>query len=638
MKPTATAPTRSAASRSPTARTAASSSSRSTRPRPSSRPGTVKRSGRGTRGSGRSMYTSYCSKRFSWPISRISRSPSVVTNAVRAPLRSMRALVASVVPWTKTATSDGGSPGAAVVNTLAVSRPAGLSRTTSVNVPPMSAASRARIRPTPASDRHLLESGLAPDFGLEHAPQARHGDPDVLVADRHRRDPEADHVRLAERAHHAVLEQRFADRAGARMAEADVAPLLVVVARRRDLDAELAALLLEQRDRQLRERAVLPGEVLTRHVAPDVDRGGHRLVGEDARRAGQVAPHALERLVGRGEREHVGVAHPPGDHGPRALLMARVHVEPGRRARPTAEVLVPAADREIRAGAREVDGNGAGRVRAVPQGEHAAGARQVVDRGHVPAPAGTVVDVAQVEHADVGGERRVELGRLVDAPDRRAAAGEAGEPFGDVHVRREVVRFRHDDGPRAVELPGVAEDLVEVDRGVVAEHHVALAGAENVRQAFAHPPGLLQPVVAVPAAPARVAPAVQHHPLHARRRVGRHRADRVAVEVHGVLGRPGEAVAQRPQGIARVERAAVSQIYHGPSSAAVFPPASSACTSRISTSWHATRRSQRAWLIDASRQATSVTRHERLARPVASPGTTRAMTRGTSARGVAPTW
>ncbi len=95
----------------------------------------------------------------------MSRIPSVVTNAVRAPLRSMSALVASVVPWTKTETSDGGSPaaastrripsstptsGAAVVSTLAVSRPAGLSRTTSVNVPPMSAASRARIRPTPS--------------------------------------------------------------------------------------------------------------------------------------------------------------------------------------------------------------------------------------------------------------------------------------------------------------------------------------------------------------------------------------------------------------------------------------------------------------------------------------------------------
>ena len=70
----------------------------------------------------------------------MSRIPSVVTNAVRAPLRSMSALVASVVPWTKTETSDGAQPGRGehapdafeharlraprVVSTLAVSRPA----------------------------------------------------------------------------------------------------------------------------------------------------------------------------------------------------------------------------------------------------------------------------------------------------------------------------------------------------------------------------------------------------------------------------------------------------------------------------------------------------------------------------------
>src|SRR5215831_517575 len=582
----------------------------------------------------------------------MSRSPSVVTNAVRAPLRSMRALVARVVPWTKTETSDGGSPaaartrrmpsstptsGAAVVSTLAVSRPAGLSRTTSVNVPPMSAASRARISPAPASDRHLLEARLAPHLGLEHAAQARHGNPDVLVADRHGRDPEADHVRLAERAHHAVLEQGLADRACAGMAEADMAALLVVIAWRRDRDAEFAALLLEQRDREPGERAVLPGEILTLHVAPDVDRRGHRLVGDDAGRAGQVAARAGQRLVGSGEREHVGVAHPAGDDGPRAILMPRVHIEPGRRPRPAAEVFVAAADREVGAGAREVDRDGASRVRAIPQRQGAPGARQLVDRGHVPASARAVVDVAQVEHTDVGGERPVELSGLLDAADRRAAAGEPGESLGDIHIGREIMGLRDDRGPRAIELPGVAEDLVEVDRGVVAEHHVAPARAEDVRHALAHPPGLLQPVVAIPAASACVARAVLHHTLNTLGRVGRHRADRVAVEVHRVLGRPREALAHRPQGIAGIERTTVRQIDHEPFPSAARPSARSACTNRISTSWHATRRSQRAWLIDAWRQATSVTRHEPLSRPVVSPGTTRAITRGTSARAVAPT-
>jgi hypothetical protein len=125
------------------------------------------------------------------------------------------------------------------------------------------------------------------------------------------------------------------------------------------------------------------------------------------------------------------------------------------------------------------------------------------------------------------------------------------------------VRFRDDHRSPAIELPGVAEDLVEIDGGVVAEQHVALAGADDVRQTFAEPPGLLQPVEAVPAAPARVAPALEHHALDARRRVGRHRANRVAVQVHGVLCRPGEAITHGPQRIASIEGAAVRQIDHG---------------------------------------------------------------------------
>src|SRR5262249_56254134 len=87
--------------------------------------------------------------------------------------------------------------GAAVVSTLAVSRPAGLSRTTSVNVPPMSAASRARISPAPASDRHLLEARLAPHLGLAHAAQAPHRNPDLLLPHRHGPDTEAGHLQPA---------------------------------------------------------------------------------------------------------------------------------------------------------------------------------------------------------------------------------------------------------------------------------------------------------------------------------------------------------------------------------------------------------------------------------------------------------
>ena len=83
----------------------------------------------------------------------------MVSSAVRAPLRSMIALVASVVPWITTPTSPGASPASAstratasitprsgaawVVSTLVVYCAVPISSATSVKVPPMSTPIRA---------------------------------------------------------------------------------------------------------------------------------------------------------------------------------------------------------------------------------------------------------------------------------------------------------------------------------------------------------------------------------------------------------------------------------------------------------------------------------------------------------------
>ena len=83
-----------------------------------------------------------------------------MTRAVRAPFRSMMALVKSVVPWSTWDTSDAGTPAApstasipattassgrsGVVSTLPTwkVRPSSLVRMRSVNVPPMSEPTR----------------------------------------------------------------------------------------------------------------------------------------------------------------------------------------------------------------------------------------------------------------------------------------------------------------------------------------------------------------------------------------------------------------------------------------------------------------------------------------------------------------
>src|SRR6266545_4614137 len=96
-------------------RALAASSGVRTLPSAESRSRTSSRRCRGTCGAGGSMKRSYMSYRPSRPISRASRNPAVVRRPVLAPLRSISALVASVVPWMRAAT-------------LAASRPASWSR------------------------------------------------------------------------------------------------------------------------------------------------------------------------------------------------------------------------------------------------------------------------------------------------------------------------------------------------------------------------------------------------------------------------------------------------------------------------------------------------------------------------------
>ncbi len=145
---TATASTSAAATASTAAFRLLSSSGVSS-PSGTMRSRTVKRSSLGTSGGGRLRVRSYSDCRFWRPISRTSRKPSVVTSAVRAPLRSSSALVATVEPCATVAPLTGPMPAAssaaitpsdwsAVVGTLAVTIRPSTRATRSVNVPPTS--------------------------------------------------------------------------------------------------------------------------------------------------------------------------------------------------------------------------------------------------------------------------------------------------------------------------------------------------------------------------------------------------------------------------------------------------------------------------------------------------------------------
>lgn len=172
-KQIATASTPASASACAACRTASSSSGVSTAPSWRMRSGTSSRQRRGTNGTGFSTCRSYRSGRIWRASSSRSRKPSVVIRPVRAPWRSSRALVATVVPCPRNAPrrkrragllqdrrppstiASLGSRGVDV-NLNTDSSPLSSTRQTSVKVPPVSTPTRTLISPLSRGCRACL--------------------------------------------------------------------------------------------------------------------------------------------------------------------------------------------------------------------------------------------------------------------------------------------------------------------------------------------------------------------------------------------------------------------------------------------------------------------------------------------------
>ena len=188
---------------------------------------------------------------------------------------------------------------------------------------------------------------------------------------------EADGARGTERTEQAVVDEGFADRPGAGVAEGYVPAPVRVSPWGVDPHAEGAAPLVQERDEGLGQRLVLPGHVFPANLAPDLGRRGEDLVRDDRRGAGEVPGRSRVRLVLGEEPIPLRMTHPAGDGGPGASLVRRVHVQERGAARPAAQVLVAAPDREVRPGAREVHVQRAGGVGEVPDREGAGGPGRV---------------------------------------------------------------------------------------------------------------------------------------------------------------------------------------------------------------------------------------------------------------------
>ncbi len=104
---------------------------------------------------------------------------------------------------------------------------------------------------------------------------------------------------------------------------------------------------------------------------------------EDRRRAAEEAVHARGRTIGVGEVERRRVAHPSGQWRDQSVLMALGDIEEGRRPGAAVQILIAAADRQVRARAVQVDLGDAGGMAEVPERQGSDGMGGRVHRRHV---------------------------------------------------------------------------------------------------------------------------------------------------------------------------------------------------------------------------------------------------------------
>ncbi len=203
----------------------------------------------------------------------------------------------------------------------------------------------------------------------------------------------------------------------------------------------------------------------------------------DRRGAADEATHAGCRLVGRRHGERVGVSHPALDGLAQFALQSARDVAECRGARTAVEVLVGAADGEVRA--RPVQGHldRAGRVAYVPEHQRARPVGGGRDRGHVGSVAGLVGHMTEQRESRTVAETGLDLverdarsGVRCDPPDRQTPF--RGDAFHNEAVGREVFGVGHHLVAPGAGIDRGAGQLVEHHRRRVRHHGLSGGGAE----------------------------------------------------------------------------------------------------------------------------------------------------------------
>ena len=220
-------------------------------------------------------------------------------------------------------------------------------------------------------------------------------------------------------------------------------------------------------------------------------------------------------------------------------------IDEGRRARPAVQILVRAADGEIRIGAGHIDRKRARRMGEIPDDERAHAHAPCGQRRHVMPAAGAIIDLGHHHRRDRRIDRiRHRFGR--DDPQLMSATQRFQQPFRHVEIGREIAAVGQDDGAIRIEIERGGQRLIDLDRQRIAHHHAAgrrtdqpahpVTNAARHRHPAGIVPGADQP--AAPFAPDRLGEALLNP--------ARQRPERIAVEINHPRGQI-EQRARRPE-------------------------------------------------------------------------------------------
>ena len=226
------------------------------------------------------------------------------------------------------------------------------------------------------------------------------------------------------------------------------------------------------------------------------------------------------------------MAHPALERIVEFVLQTVCHIDEGRSAGPTVQILVAAAHGEIAAGAVEVHFDCPRAVAKVPEDECARRVRRVIDRAHVVDGCRLVIDVGQ---ADDGG-LVVDLAEHLSGRDGLQLEPEhVAQALGDIKIGREARLLGYDLAAPRPRSGRRGEQLEQADSGRIRDQQLIRLRTDYGREPGGDLRRPVDPLVLVPAGDQVLAPLA----LGGRRERGRRRprqcAERIAVEVDDVI-------------------------------------------------------------------------------------------------------